>query len=61
MARLPEAGRTTLQQTVQQQLGPIKEQAQSTLSLPGLSDRIKQLITEIVRKLEEWNVIQRTG
>jgi hypothetical protein len=61
MARLPEAGRSTLQQTVQQQLGPIKEQAQSTLSLPGLSDRIKQLITEIVRKLEEWNVIQRTG
>jgi hypothetical protein len=61
MARLPEAGRATLQQSVQQQLGPIKEQAQSTLSLPGLSERIKQLITQIVRKLEEWNVIQRTG
>jgi hypothetical protein len=61
MAQLPEAGRATLQRTVEQQLNPIKDQAQRTLELPGLSERIKQLIAQIVRKLEEWNVLARTG
>jgi hypothetical protein len=61
VARLPESGRATLDRLVEQQLNPVKEQAKQTLSLPGLTDRIKDLIAQIVRKLEEWHVIGKTG
>jgi hypothetical protein len=61
MARLPETGRTTLQTVVQDQLTPVKEQAQQALDLPGLSERIRTLINQIVRKLEEWHIIQPAG
>jgi hypothetical protein len=60
MAQLPETGRTTLQRVVDQQLNPMKEQAQKALDLPGLSERIRALITQIVRKLEEWHIIDTT-
>jgi hypothetical protein len=60
MAQLPETGRTTLQRVVDQQLNPMKEQAQKALELPGLSERIRALITQIVRKLEEWHIIDTT-
>jgi hypothetical protein len=59
--RLPEAGRSTLQTTINESLVPLKEQAQETLSLPGLTDRVKQLITQIIRKLEDWQLISTTG
>jgi hypothetical protein len=61
LARLPEAGLTTLQSTINESLVPLKAQAEKTLSLPGLSERVKQLIAQIVRKLEEWQVIRPTG
>ena len=57
---LPEAGRAMLQTWVQEHLAPLKEQAEKTLSLPGLSERIKTLINEIVRKLEELHIIGST-
>jgi hypothetical protein len=60
LGRLPEAGRSTLQTTINESLVPLKEQAQKTLSLPGLTERVKQLITQIIRKLEDWQLI-RTG
>jgi hypothetical protein len=60
MARLPEAGRTTLQTTINESLVPLKEQAQKTLAVPGLTERFKQLITQIIRNLEDWQLI-RTG
>jgi hypothetical protein len=56
---LPETGRATLQRIVDQQLNPIAEQAKQKLTLPGLSDRIKALIDQIVRKLEEWRLISQ--
>jgi hypothetical protein len=61
MAKLPETGRTTLQTVVNDQLNPIKEQAQQALDIPGLSERVQALINQIVRKLEEWHVIQPAG
>jgi hypothetical protein len=61
MAALPEAGRVTLQKVVADQLKPIKDSAQQTLSLPGLSERIKLVINQIITKLEEWQVIKTTG
>jgi hypothetical protein len=57
LRNLPEAGRTTLQTFVHEQIDPLKRQASDTLSLPGLSERIKTLINEIVRKLEELHVV----
>ena len=61
VGQLPETGRATLQRLVDQQLKPIKEQATQTLSLPGLSDRIKELIGQIVQKLEAWHLIGQTS
>jgi hypothetical protein len=61
MANVPEAGRATLQTTLDQQIEPFKAKAKETLALPGLSDRIKALINQIVTKLEEWHIIERTG
>jgi uncharacterized protein DUF937 len=61
LARLPESGRSTLQSTINESIGPLKEQAQKTLSLPGLSERVKQLITQIMSKLEEWQLIKPAG
>lgn len=49
--RLPAAGRTTLTSLLGENVGKIKQQAEQILALPGLADRIKALITEIVRKL----------
>jgi hypothetical protein len=61
LARLPEAGRTTLQTTINESLVPLKEQAEKTLAVPGLTERFKQLITQIIRKLEDWQLINTTG
>jgi hypothetical protein len=61
MAQLPQTGRTTLQTVVQEQLNPIKERAQQALNAPGLSDRVRTLINQILRKLEEWHIVQPTG
>jgi Bacterial protein of unknown function (DUF937) len=61
MAALPEAGRTTLQTAVREQFDTVKQQAEQTLNVPGLSERIRTLITQILRKLEEWNIIAPTG
>jgi hypothetical protein len=61
MAALPEAGRATLHKVVDGQLKPIKDSAQQTLSLPGLSERIKLLINQIITKLEDWQIIKATG
>lgn len=59
IAKLPESARSTLNTVVEKQLTPMKDQAQKALDLPGLSERIKSLINQIIRKLEEWNVIER--
>jgi hypothetical protein len=61
MAKLPETSRTALQTAVNDQLNPVKEQAQRALDIPGLSERVRTLITQIMRKLEEWHIIQPAG
>jgi hypothetical protein len=61
MAQLPETARTTLEPVIKEGLDPIKTEAQRTLTLPGLSDKIKQLIGQILRKLEDWQIIEKTG
>jgi hypothetical protein len=60
LSQLPETGRATLIKSIESQLNPMKEKAEQTLALPGLSERIKTLIGEIVRKLEEWHIIGGT-
>lgn len=59
--RLPEAARTPLESNIESQVKPIRDQAQQALATPGLSEKIRTLITQIVTKLEEWNVIERAG
>lgn len=61
MGQIPAASRETLQKVVDEQLGPIKTQAEQTLSVPGLSERIKTLINQVLSKLEEWRIIERQG
>ena len=61
LGTLPEAGRTTLQRVIDDQLSPIKEQAQRTLNVPGLSDRVKAIISQVLQKLEDWHLVERTN
>jgi hypothetical protein len=49
--RLPATGRMTLTSFLGENITKIKEQAEQILALPGLADRVKALIGEIVRKL----------
>jgi hypothetical protein len=58
--RLPAAGQTALEGFIKEHIDPLRQQAAQTLSLPGLSERVKSLIQEIVRKLEELHIIDRT-
>lgn len=58
---LPEAGRSALQTFLSEQLEPLQQQATKTLSLPGLSDQIKALINDLVRKLQEIGVLEKTS
>lgn len=60
-ARLPDAGRATLRKSIEAQLNPLLEKAQQTLAIPGLSERIKTLINQIVTKLEEWKIVEQAG
>jgi hypothetical protein len=60
LSGLPEAGRTALDSFLKEHVEPLKRQATSALSLPNLSERVKSLIQEIVRKLEELHIIDRT-
>jgi len=58
---LPEAGRNTLQQFIADQLGSLKTKVMDTLAIQGLSDRIRTLINQIVRKLEDLHGAQSTS
>jgi hypothetical protein len=51
--RLPEADRPALRDLISAQIDPLKQKAQETLALPGLSDRIKALINDILQRLSE--------
>jgi histidinol-phosphate/aromatic aminotransferase/cobyric acid decarboxylase-like protein len=51
--KLPEASLAPVREAISTQMGPLKQKAQDTLALPGLSDRIKALINEIVQRLTE--------
>jgi hypothetical protein len=48
---LPEAGQSALREVVNTQMAPLKQKAQETLAVPGLGDRIKSLINEILQRL----------
>jgi hypothetical protein len=61
IAPMPETARSTLQGLVNDRLGGIKDQAAKTLSLPGISARVRTVIEQIVRKLEDWKIIDRAG
>ncbi len=52
-ARLPEAGQPAIRQLIGAQMGPLKQKAEETLALPGLSERVKALINDILQKLTE--------
>jgi hypothetical protein len=54
IGQLSETARATLNTAAEAGLQPLKEQAQRTLNLPGLSDRVKTLIETVVRKLEQF-------
>jgi hypothetical protein len=58
---LPETGRNTLQQFIADQLGALKTKVMDTLAITGLSDRVRTLINEIVRKLEDLRGAQTTS
>jgi hypothetical protein len=61
LAQLPETARSEMQPAIERQVDSLKEQAQRTLEIPGLSDRIKTLINQIITKLERWNNVERAG
>jgi hypothetical protein len=61
LRQMPLTGRATLQDVVDKAIEPVKAQIKQTLSLPGLSDRVHQLIAQILRKLEEWKLVETTG
>jgi hypothetical protein len=61
LRQMPLTGRATLQDAVDKAIEPVKAQIKQTLSLPGLSDRVHQLIAQILRKLEEWKLVETTG
>src|SRR5262249_13781913 len=61
IGQLPESARATLNASAEAGLKPLKEQAQRAMNLPGLSDQIKTLIQSVVRKLEDWKIIDRAG
>src|SRR5262249_47479601 len=60
ISQLPETARATLNTAAEAGLQPLKGQAQRVLNLPGLSDRVKTLSDTVVRKLEDWKIIDRT-
>lgn len=49
--RLPETGRNALKSFLGENFTKLKQQAEQVLALPGLADRIKTLINEIIEKL----------
>jgi hypothetical protein len=59
--RLPDTARQQMQPAIDSQLEPIKEQAQQALATPGLSERIKTIINQILRKLENWSTVENAG
>jgi hypothetical protein len=52
-ARLPEASQPALRQMISAQMTPLREKSQQTLAVPGISDRIKALINDILQRLTE--------
>ncbi len=60
LTSLPAASRTALGAFVNEQMDSVKAQAAKVLSLPGLGDRIKSLINELVRKLEDFQMTEPT-
>ncbi|MGD9636515.1 MAG: hypothetical protein AB7G28_16485, partial [Pirellulales bacterium] len=49
--RLPATGRATLTGFLNDNFTKLKQQAEQVLSLPGLAERVKVLINEIIEKL----------
>lgn len=52
-AKLPEANQTALRQAISAQIAPVREKAEQTAALPGISDRIKALINDILQRLTQ--------
>jgi Bacterial protein of unknown function (DUF937) len=61
LARLPEATRAGMQSALDSRISSIKEQAQKTLDIPGLSAQVKALINRIITKLEAWTNVERAS
>jgi hypothetical protein len=58
--RLPAAGRTTLTTFVSEQINSLKKQAAGVLSLPGLPSEIKNIVENILQKLDAFAVSRPT-
>jgi hypothetical protein len=52
---LPEAARTELRATVNEQFAAVNTQAERVTSLPGMGQRVIAIVNEIVRKLGEMH------
>jgi len=50
--RVPDTGRATLSSFLNENLTKIRQQAEQILALPGLAERIRALINEIIGKLD---------
>jgi hypothetical protein len=53
LVQLPASGISSVKEMANENMAKFKEQAETTLETPGLSEEIKNLITTIMRKLTE--------
>jgi hypothetical protein len=61
IAPMPQDARTSLQTLVDDRMGAIKDQATKALAAPGISAKVREIIEQIVRKLDDWKIAQRAG
>lgn len=52
-ARIPEANQSAVREIIATQMEPLRQKAETTLALPGLGERIKTLINDILVRLTE--------
>ncbi len=53
LGALPEAGQATIRQLLDQQFQTVQKQVEDAAALPGLADRIKALLGDIVAKIQQ--------
>jgi hypothetical protein len=59
--QLSGTGRASIHKIIGEKLIALKDQARTILSYPGISERVRTLINQIMIRLEDWHVISRTN